>query len=62
MRIMDEQSRALVRRMVSAWIGYMTVWAGELGQRKGWVKVGQASWVYGGMCRRHGSAEWADES
>ena len=51
MRIMDEQSWASVRRMVSAWVGYMTAWVGlrlgawvgELGRRKGWVRAGQAS-------------------
>ena len=28
MRIMDEQSWASVRRMVSAWVRYMMVWVG----------------------------------
>ena len=39
---MDEQSWALVRWMVLAWVGYMTVWVGlgrqarsELGRRVG---------------------------
>ena len=56
-RIMDEQSWASIRRMVSAWVKYMTAWVGlglgaqvgELDWRNGWVGAGQASQVCGGM-------------